>query len=286
MLRQRIAVAAAGIPLVLAVVWLGGLAFAMLLAALAVIGVYEFRNKAKGHGIGVTEPLAALVAVGFVLFAHLRAEGLIPPEQQVDALYALLIVLVFGVMLTKVVRFHREPGLPIIGDMGATVFAGLWIGAMLSLLVSLRAMPSPGELAPLSGWPAPYGLRLVLLLLLCTWVSDSAAYFVGRRWGRRPLSPASPNKTTEGAAGGLLGGLIVGLGLGAALGLPWTLGLGFGLTAGIAGPLGDLGKSAMKRELGVKDFGGWLPGHGGMLDRFDSLLINGPVAYLIVLMVG
>jgi phosphatidate cytidylyltransferase len=122
---------------------------------------------------------------------------------------------------------------------------------------------------------------VVLTLLAVVWVGDSAAYFGGRALGRHKLAPEiSPNKTVEGSVAGLMGSVAAGIAMGT-----WLLGLsaafmaGISLVAGIAGQIGDLAESALKRSAGVKDSSTLLPGHGGMLDRLDSLMFAAPVFY-------
>ena len=129
------------------------------------------------------------------------------------------------------------------------------------------------------------GLQWVLLLAV-TFATDTSAFFVGRALGRLPLAPAiSPGKTLEGAVGGLAGAVlaaVIGVELlGLELTMPETLVLG-GL-AGVAGQLGDLAESRLKRVAGVKDSGWLFPGHGGVLDRIDSIVFNLPVVYYFVL---
>jgi phosphatidate cytidylyltransferase len=122
---------------------------------------------------------------------------------------------------------------------------------------------------------------MMLYAATCVWATDTFAYFVGRTVGRTPLAPTlSPGKTVEGALGGLAGAVIVGLCFGLWIHLPWVHSLVVGGIAGLAGQIGDLFESALKREAGIKDFGRIMPGHGGMLDRVDSLLFVIPLVYL------
>jgi len=159
-------------------------------------------------------------------------------------------------------------------DLTVTIFGMLYIGMTLSSLVFTRALPS-GE------W-------LVLFLAVVTWAGDIGAYYVGSLWGRHRLAPSlSPKKSAEGLAGGIAFAIVAAL-----LAQRWALPLlsvtdalilGFLLTG--AGSAGDLCESAIKRSVGVKDSGGILPGHGGMLDRLDSLLFTAPAFYYYVVLV-
>ncbi len=149
----------------------------------------------------------------------------------------------------------------------AVAFFALWyIGGGFFYLPVLRAADG--------GW------ERLLLAILATWAVDVTAFFVGTALGRHRLAPAlSPGKTVEGALGGLAGGLIVAAVGARMVGMSILSGLGMGLVVGVAAQLGDLAESAIKRTVGAKDSGSFLPGHGGLLDRFDSMLFVLPVVY-------
>jgi phosphatidate cytidylyltransferase len=184
------------------------------------------------------------------------------------------------VVALTVETFSREPK-PV-----ERLSSALMMAAYPGLIVVPLLLRQDLRTVTLSGHGVERGAAWVTAAFLMVWITDTGAYFVGRGMGRRKLAPhLSPSKTWEGAVGGWLFATI----LGAALGY-WgrgslfsggvASGLLLGALSGAWGQVGDLAESAMKRELKVKDFGGWLPGHGGVLDRFDSFLFVCPLVYL------
>ena len=130
-----------------------------------------------------------------------------------------------------------------------------------------------------------FGMAVIWLVLISIWASDTFAYFVGRSIGKRNIVPTiSPNKTLEGFIGGFIGCILTGWIGSLFLGLPLNFGVGIGVNVGILAPLGDLFESKLKREANKKDSGTLLPGHGGVLDRFDSLLFTAPLVLAYILM--
>lgn len=131
------------------------------------------------------------------------------------------------------------------------------------------------------------GRAWLILLLVCTWSGDTMAFFVGRQWGRRPVAPKlSPGKTVEGALGGIAGSMAAAFTATffyTFIPLGWALALGAFI--GLATLVGDLVESALKRQAGVKDSGHLIPGHGGVLDRFDSILFTAPLVYHFVVLI-
>ena len=187
-----------------------------------------------------------------------------PRIDPIAPLAATVVLAFVGAMLRR-----SEPQ-AIVASTLATVFPVLLIGLGLGLLVGLRMMPGED------------GEDLLMLVFACVMFSDTAAYYVGRSLGRHKMSPRlSPNKTWEGAAGGILASL--GAGCLAHFWfyqrLPLAHALTLGLLLGVAGIFGDLAESTLKRAAGVKDSSSLLPGHGGVLDRLDGLLFAGPILY-------
>ncbi len=164
--------------------------------------------------------------------------------------------------------FRADPRDALVG-WALTMTPVLYVGGLLGYFVLIRALPN--------------GAYWVQLVLICTWAGDVGAYYCGRRWGRMKLAPAlSPAKSAEGALAGVAGATLVAAIAAAAVpplgGAPLVV-LGLGLAVGLAGVIGDLVESFIKRQLGAKDASQLLLGHGGLLDRLDSLLAAGMVAY-------
>jgi phosphatidate cytidylyltransferase len=290
-LTRRVAVAAVGIPAALVVIWFGGTLLALLLAAIAAGAATEFYRLAALRGVRPFVAGGALLAAAPVLIT-----GLVPdPAFAGSTSWGIFIIATLIVATVAIFRRGVDGG-PLTAT-AVTVFGALFTGGTLAHAVLLRELwlaqggtvqlqPGGGFLT-MADWLGP---ALLLFPLILTWTSDTAAYFGGRAFGRRKLIPSvSPGKTVAGAVAGVIGTAVIGALYArfvfyGALGLP--LGLGFGLLAGlilsVVAQIGDLAESLLKREAGVKDSGTLLPGHGGLLDRFDSLFFTIPAAYWLL----
>ena len=255
---SRVLVTVAALPLVLWIVWAGGWwIFALALVA-ALIGLHELYVIARGLRPLVLAGYAGAVAT--LLGAHLGGPDWMAGGFVVTLLLAFLL---YGIAET------RQSGTI---TMGSTVLGVAWIPLGLAHLLLLRDLPEHGRLA-------------VLTVLLAVFADDTAAYLVGRLVGRHKLAPAfSPGKTWEGFVAGTIAAVAVAffaLYEEDFLTIPESLVLG-GAVA-LAGAIGDLFESALKRDLQVKDSGRLLGGHGGMLDRIDALLFAAPAAFYTIL---
>lgn len=258
-LTVRLATAAIGIPLTVALVVLGLPWLFWGVAAVILVASTEFYRMLER--IGYHPVWEAGLAAG-VLFA-LQAAW--PQPWQEAMLPAIL-------LYTVIVHLRRGRLVRAVANTALTLFGAVYVGYLMSYILRLRALGiAPGNV------PGP---EAALLVVFSVWAADTAAYFVGLAAGRRKLFPGvSPNKSIEGAVGGVAAGVLAGLTCGAAFHLTLPMAAVVGGLCAIASVLGDLWESAIKREVGVKDAGGILPGHGGMLDRFDGLLFAMAIAY-------
>jgi phosphatidate cytidylyltransferase len=196
----------------------------------------------------------------------------------------LVVLLIFATLAI----WRRSPDQRPMSALAVTFAGALFVGGTLSYGVWLREYPNTAvAVVPSRFSSAVQGSALLAFPMAITWINDTLAYFVGRAIGRHKLIPrVSPGKTVEGAIAGLIGGLLTAVLLGAlfigpevgvsASILQWAVG---GIIIAVVAQLGDLAESLLKREAGVKDSGKLLPGHGGVLDRFDALFFAIPVAY-------
>ncbi len=272
-LAKRVGVALIGIPVAVGLVYLGGYWLAGFLAVLAALAAWEFCRMYRDHGVPAAPRVAGVLAAFYVLLA----EGV-----AVADFVSVAVVVTLVVAATLSIRWPAEsrPGAAVI----TTVFGALYTGLMLAFAVWLSEMEDASHLA---------ATAVVFLPVAITWLGDTAAYFTGKAIGRHKFAPViSPKKTWEGAIGGVLAtaaGAVLYLELTRSL-VPWTMSLlevlGFAVLVAVAGQVGDLFESRFKRECEVKDSSDLIPGHGGVLDRLDSLLFVFPVAYVYLSVVG
>jgi phosphatidate cytidylyltransferase len=248
----------------------GGLVFALSVAAICVIAANEFYRAVRRQGAEPSDFLGFLAVVLFQLGAWMRGTNALD-----IFLPAFLVLLVLAAMLVELVKPKHTPIL----NIGATLLGSIYIGWLFSYLVLIHGSTSLA-VAPIAGTTP--GEWLVVFVVAITSSSDVGGLFFGNAFGRRKLAPSiSPSKTWEGAIGGVALATLVGGLIGAWIHLPVGFSIATGAVLAAVGLLGDLCESALKRELGVKDFGVILPGHGGMLDRVDSILFTAPVAYYL-----
>ncbi len=257
-----------------------GLPFTFATAACATIGLFEYFRGLRFRGYAPIDAPAYLAVILLQFAAWNVSRG-----HLINFIPVLLAVSTLGTTIYAILRKNKEP----LVNISLTIFGVVYVGWLFSYLVFLRSLPGTVAVPLLFGGHFPVAARgawLVLYVFATTWGADAGAYFVGMRWGKKPLAPRlSPKKTVEGAVGGVLAATLMSVLWGTWIGLPWWHCLILGPILGMLGEVGDLAESALKRDLGIKDFGGILPGHGGVLDRFDSILFAAPVAYYYLVIV-
>jgi phosphatidate cytidylyltransferase len=272
-LSRRLPVALIGGPAVIALSGWGGIPFLLLVGVIALRGQWELvRLYAPERGLGVVRLVVLLV--GAVLLTDAWLEG--------GQGWAW--IMLAGTALLLGLQVFLPGGVATAGAVAGGCTSWLYVVLPLAHLIWLRGIPGPaGEITN--------GAGVVIALWLIVWAFDTTAYFVGSAWGRHKLIPAvSPAKSWEGTAGGFAAALLLGLaaaGLGGS-GLGWSAGdgIGAGLLVGAGALLGDLVESRLKRGVGRKDAGTMLAGHGGVLDRFDSMLVCAPLLYWGAVLLG
>ena len=288
MLIHRVLTALVAVPAILAAVWFGPPWITVLAGGAAVLGVWEAYRLypqvvRQGDGISVGGLPTALGGVWSVALA-LAGELAATPY---DFAKTTVAVCAAGCIVGGLWMIAAWRGQRLIVTVAWLVLPPVYIGGGLACAVALRGFgqPTPSETwvwTDLAGFQS--GFWWLLLAILTVYAADTAAYFAGRLIGRRRMAPRiSPGKTWEGAAGGMAGAVIasVAVGVGTPLGLEvWQAAL-TGVILGVVSPAGDLVESMMKRWAGVKDSGTIFPGHGGMLDRLDSMLPSFIAVYAI-----
>jgi phosphatidate cytidylyltransferase len=277
-LRLRYVSAAIGIPVGLGSCLFSPTLFAALATVLITIGMVELCAMARTRGLAPHSIIGASCSIAICVLAWIG--------QPLDLLYSLAAATII-VCTFAMARTRRDA----IANIAVTVFGIVYVGWFCSHVISLRMLPLDGGDANVNFGGAGY----VIMLLLLLWLGDGGAFFVGTAWGKHKLLPTvSPNKTVEGAVGGLaltlIGSMLIrdaGLLLaGFKVALFPDFGVGRYLLIGtgisVSGQVGDLVESYLKRDAGLKDTGNLMPGHGGFLDRFDSLAFAAPLFYFFL----
>ena len=269
MLWQRVGTAAVGIPVTMILIYYGGIAFFLAVLFLALLGYREYAGMLRRQGIQVARRSGT---VGIILLLAAARWG-----NSYEQLF--IVFLFFVAVLSRVVVCRQTFDF---SDAAATVAGFVYVGLAFTHFILLRMLEGENVVSTAAGiWPA--GVAYLFVTLLATWAGDVSAYFVGSWWGRHKMCPQiSPGKSWEGWGGGIVGTLLVAYLVAKICGMPLAVAMAPGVIAAAVGPLGDLVESAIKRFAGVKDSGRLLPGHGGVLDRLDSLMFTVPFVYFYV----
>ncbi|MDQ3174580.1 MAG: phosphatidate cytidylyltransferase [Acidobacteriota bacterium] len=268
---SRIITAVIVLPFLIASIlisWLQ-LLFVVLAALAMVAGLFEFYVLAKRRDLKPDAAIGYLAAAALFTVFYFNDPG--PSSDLLMMQLIPLILIVFTAATLIAATLRGAPFDKMIASTGATILGVLYVVLLGSHLVAVR-----------TGFNQALSADLLCFFFLVLMGSDTGAYFVGRAFGKRKLAPSiSPVKTWEGVAGGLLAGLLMGTiaHFWFFRELPLKLALPLAAVMTVVGILGDLTESALKRSAGAKDTANILPGHGGLLDRLDSLLFNAPVIY-------
>ncbi|MGM0507917.1 MAG: phosphatidate cytidylyltransferase [Fusobacteriota bacterium] len=259
----RVLVAIIFIPLLIYIMLMGNWSFLLFVEVVIGFSLYEFYRILNNKDIKVYKKTGILIALLIPLANYSEEFGIFIDK---DIQYLMIIITIMFFIIRQVFFGEIKDA---IERISYTVFGVLYVGLMFSHIIFIKNIPN--------------GRYWLLALFLLIWASDSAAYFVGINFGKNKLAPKiSPNKSIEGAIGGIVAPVLSMLIMNYILhffdiGIYHTIIIG--LLVGVFGELGDLAESLFKREFEVKDSGSILLGHGGMLDRFDSLLFVIPVLY-------
>ncbi len=264
MLYLRVLSAIVGIPIVLAAVHFGGIWYALLLLVVVNLGIFEYCRIVNSKTYSLPVIFGFLGVTLFLVIIYF---------QQVALIYPLLII-IFAVLYMHAL-FHMDRFS--ISEAAILLWGILYLGGLGGFMLMLRMLPD--------------GAFYTYLLLFSVWLHDTLAYFIGTKWGVRKFAPLiSPNKSVEGSMAGMLGLTAIMFSTSILfptfLPLPPMQALFLGLGIAVFAQLGDLLESALKRQLDVKDSGALIPGHGGILDRFDSLLFTAPFVYYFFLLIS
>lgn len=306
----RVVTGVVAIPIVIGAIWLGGWVFFLFVALISSGALLEFYwltekrgalpNKKLGIIAGLLLTFAFMHGVSDAFFLDLFGVEQAPATVMLARFALVLGVLLLFAIATMIDQMFRKEGSPILNNVAT--FAGVtYISLFLGTLVGIMQLfatqiPFGTYLGSYGGhwlstftdfgsvqdW-SPYGGATVIAILVTIWTCDSAAYYAGRSLGKHKLfERVSPKKTWEGSIAGALAAVGAMIGLRAWIVDYLTLGdaIAIGAIVGIFGQLGDLAESHLKRDAGVKDSSQLIPGHGGLFDRFDSLLFVAPLVYL------
>lgn len=255
----------------LCLIYIGGIWFTVALGLLFLMGIYEFWRLCRQGPYAFRLEIPAAVGLLLLVTVYVATSRAASYHRihHGEALLAMVpVVLLLAASLYVLGRGECKGAT---GTVSVMVLAGVYVSMPLAYMIMLRALPGAD------------GRHYFLLLTIATWANDSAAYFLGSAIGRHRLAHAiSPKKSVEGSLAGLFAAGLTG----SIMALIWAKSIWLftllGLAVGLAGQIGDLFESILKRDMGVKDSGSIMPGHGGVLDRFDSLMFAAPVLYYIL----
>lgn len=271
MLKTRVITAIIGFMIAFSAITIGGPVYDVLIILLALLGWHEYVMLGKASHVQMLN-IWGYITIVMLMFACTIHQYVLASA-----------ILVLSLIINYILCTFSEKNYTM-ASVSYSISGLLYVGiGMLSLLMIRHDTIYMNVSMPMT--LANWGTITLWLLLFTTWASDTFAYFIGRLFGKRKIVPSiSPNKTLEGFIGGFIGCIITGAIFSYIVGIPLWIGIHVGIISGIFAPLGDLFESKIKRLCNVKDSGTLLPGHGGVLDRFDSLLFTAPITLIYILL--
>ena len=274
-LKPRVWVATIFLSITLVSIIIGKVALAIFIAVLIFVGSKEFVNFVRAKGLDPDLRLILFIDFLFIFFAMLQSFD--RSSHFIKHYDFMGLVATFGVIATFIKIMFRG-NKATINDAAVTVMGFMYGGWLPTHIIMLRNLYKNG--IDLFGFGVREGLGFIILIFFVISASDIAAYYIGKKYGNKPLWPEiSPKKTVQGAIAGTLGGVAASVIIGSIISIGIIHSLIAGFLLSLAAQFGDLAESMMKRDAGVKDSGTILPGHGGVLDRADSYIFTGAVAY-------
>ncbi|MGM0501152.1 MAG: phosphatidate cytidylyltransferase [Bacillota bacterium] len=265
MLKYRVLSAVIAIPILILIFKLGGFLFLALNLIVVTLGINEYFKLVEHKGVRVNKFLGIILGLILIIITYQFANA--------QYLYGALILGLIIILLKQILVKRNKSA---IFSTALTYFGVCYVAGLFSHLILLYNL----DIANHSG------KLIVIIPILATWFTDTGAYFIGLNLGKKALAPKiSPKKTIEGAVGGLLSSIFVTVLLALYFNIALYHGMLLGVLIGVVAQLGDLSASAFKRDSEIKDSGDIIPGHGGILDRIDSLLFVLPVVYYYLLWV-
>jgi len=266
-LTRRILVALFGIPILMTATFLGDWFFFSVIVIISSVSQWEFYKIQTKKEIFPQSITGVIVGLAILLCINTREWVIID---------SILIMALMFILANEMFRRYKN----ISANIGVTLLGILYIPLFLGTLVYIRSYVDQIW----AGTPFA-GFKFVMAIFISIWICDTFAYGFGKRFGRRKLyEKVSPNKTLLGGIAGIIGSILVFsiITFSDVLPLTWWQALIFGIVIGIVGQTGDLVESWFKRDAGVKDTSNLLPGHGGMLDRFDSIIFVSPAVFILI----
>ncbi len=281
-LKQRVITALVALPIALVLLILGGVWFSLLILFLVLVGESEFYRIVEMKGVEPMRITGYILSILLVVVAYFSNE------------YYLNLILTMAILFIFIMQLYRRDVKTAISSISSTIVSIVYVAWLISHGILLRNIGNElvskygivlKKITMLIQKPDYMGLAYVVLVVAVTFLADTAAYFVGKSMGKHKLAPVvSPKKTWEGAIAGVVTAIIT------AVLTKWIMAIKMdvlyisilGLLLGIFGILGDLSESLLKRDVNIKDSGTIFPGHGGVLDRLDSLMFNVPITYYFV----